>query len=86
MSNLQSDLDTLQAGVGRLITVVTTIPKLPEKAGQKEIARYTVEQKEHDEAAERIFREEGPKLAAAGFRVLAQFFRDINSIADGVNK
>jgi hypothetical protein len=40
----------------------------------------------HTEASDKWAKEEGPKVAEAAFNVFAQFFKDINSIANGVNK
>jgi chromosome segregation ATPase len=85
MSNLQSDLDTVKAGIAKLLHFSLNAPKQFDVSRQS-YDDYHKQMSEHTEAANKWAQEEGPKVVEAGFNVLAQFFKDISSIADGVNK
>jgi hypothetical protein len=77
MSNLQSDLDTVERAIAKALQFATNEPK--DRNDYDAIVA-------NNEAANAWMRSEGAAAVGAGFRVIAQFFRDINAIADGVNK
>jgi hypothetical protein len=81
MSNLQSDLETVKIGIAKMLHFTLNAPKMT-SGDKKEYAALTA----HNEASNKWAQEEGPKVVEAAFNVFAQFFKDINSIADGVNK
>jgi hypothetical protein len=81
MSNLQSDLDTVKAGIAKMLHFSLNAPKPPATHSKQAYEELIA----HQKAADKWTKEEGPKVVEAGFNVLAQFFKDISSIADGVN-
>lgn len=85
MSNLQSDLDTVKDGLAKIFHFALNEPK-QKGGGAKDYEDYQKRMKDHAEASSKWSQEEGPKVVEAAFNILAQFFKDINSIADGVNK
>jgi hypothetical protein len=86
MSNLQSDLETVKTGIAKMLHFTLGTPKQPDGGGAKDYENYRKQMTAHTEASDKWAKEEGPKVAEAAFNVFAQFFKDINSIADGVNK
>jgi hypothetical protein len=86
MSNLQSDLETVKTGIAKMLHFTLDVPKPPHEGGPKDYESYRKQMTAHTEASDKWAKEEGPKVAEAAFNVFAQFFKDINSIANGVNK
>jgi hypothetical protein len=86
MSNLQSDLETVKTGIAKMLHFTLDSRSSLMSGGAKDYENYRKQMTAHTEASDKWAKEEGPKVAEAAFNVFAQFFKDINSIADGVNK
>jgi hypothetical protein len=83
MTKLDENLQVIADGIKDFVAIGNASPKRPDgNATRQQWNDYDISSKEQNEKLDNFVKERGPEMAAAAFNVLANFFQNIERIAE----